>query len=151
MSSTNQKQKRRTVRLKNYDYSQNGFYFITICTWEHKCILGRIENSRMILSGSGITAKEEWLKTEILRNNVGLKEFIIMPNHMHGIIELSNVNDINRSGTARRAQLIHDAGSKKENFGSPTKNSIPTMIRSYKSAVTKQIREQAENPDLKVW
>ncbi len=56
-----------------------------------------------------------------------------------------------RSGTAHRARSPHDAGSKNENFGSPTKNSIPTMIRSYKSAVTKQIREQAENPDLKVW
>ena len=108
MSENQQKNKRRTIRLKNYDYSQNGFYFITICTWEHKCIFGQIENGQMFMSKFGKIADKEWHKTEKLRRNVRLKEFIIMPNHMHGIIELTSIHNTTCRGTAGCARLIHD-------------------------------------------
>ena len=93
----------------------------------------------MLLNKYGAIAKSEWLRTENLRDNVRLDEYVMMPNHVHGIIELKESRD-----TARRVPA-------KEKFGKPTKNSIPTIIRSYKSAVTKQINELNNQPGDKVW
>lgn len=94
----------------------------------------------MILNEYGEIANDEWLRTENLRDNVRLHEYVIMPNHVHGIIEL-----LGRRDTARRVPTTT------ENFGKPTKNSIPTIIRSYKSAVTKAINELNNQPGDKIW
>ena len=79
---------RRSIRLKEYDYSQAGFYFITICCQGRICRFGDVVNGEMILNENGKIAFDEWLKTPEIRNNVELCEFVIMPNHMHGIIRL---------------------------------------------------------------
>lgn len=79
---------RRSIRLKGYDYSQEGLYFVTICCQDRICRFGHIEIGRMILNEFGQIAYNEWLKTTEIRNNVELHNFIIMPNHMHGIIRL---------------------------------------------------------------
>jgi len=66
----NSKQKnRKSFRLKDYDYSQNGFYFITICTQNNKCLFGKVQNDEMVLSKYGKIVKEEWEKTEEIRSN----------------------------------------------------------------------------------
>ena len=79
---------RRSIRLKGYDYSQAGLYFVTICCQEKLCIFGDVKNGQMILNLYGQIAHEEWQRTEIIRNNCVLHEFIIMPNHIHGIIDI---------------------------------------------------------------
>ncbi|MCO5230400.1 MAG: hypothetical protein M9958_04495 [Chitinophagales bacterium] len=79
---------RRSIRLKGYDYAQAGLYFITICCQDRICLLGNIENGKMILNDAGKIAHDEWLKTPQIRPNVELGEFVIMPNHIHGIIQL---------------------------------------------------------------
>jgi len=79
---------RRSIRLKGYDYSQAGLYFITICCQDRACLFGKITDGKMILNEMGIIAQREWLKTTEIRPNVELGEFVIMPNHMHGIIRL---------------------------------------------------------------
>ena len=81
---------RRSVRLKEYDYSQVGLYYITICTKIHLCLFGRIEKGEMILNKYGIIAKKEWIKTQEMRPNIHLDVFVIMPNHIHGIIEVTD-------------------------------------------------------------
>lgn len=134
------KYQRRSIRLKQYDYSTTGFYFITICTWKHLCLFGKIEKDRMIINKSGEITEKEWYRTGELRANIKLHEFIIMPNHMHGIIEITNNRDTTRRGTACRAR-----------FAKPQQGTISTMIRSYKSAVTKQIRDQSNDRKLKIW
>ena len=79
---------RKHIRLKNYDYSNSGWYFVTICTNFHKTVFGKIIDGEMILNKNGKIVEEEWLKTEIVRSNVKLDSFIIMPNHLHGILIL---------------------------------------------------------------
>jgi len=79
------------VRLKGYDYSQAGLYFITICCDERKCRFGFIENYEMVLNEFGTVAYNEWIKLPQRFPNVELDFFQIMPNHLHGIIALQNV------------------------------------------------------------
>lgn len=88
---------RRSVRLKDYDYSQEGAYFITVLTRNRECLFGRIKKGKMILNKYGMIAKDEWLKTQKMRRSIHLDEFVIMPNHMHGIIEITS-----RKGTMSR-------------------------------------------------
>lgn len=88
MTYNPQNHHRRSIRLKGYDYSQEGLYFITICTQNRACLFGKIENGKMILNEYGQIACNEWIKTTEIRNNVELCEFVIMPNHIHGIIRL---------------------------------------------------------------
>ena len=79
---------RRSIRLKGYDYSQNGLYFITICTQNREHLFGTITNGQMALNPMGEIAHNEWFKTASMRPNIRLHEFIAMPNHIHGIIEI---------------------------------------------------------------
>jgi REP element-mobilizing transposase RayT len=74
--------------LKGYDYSQAGLYFITICCQNRICRFGDVVNGEMVLNEWGQIAFDEWIKTNEIRSNVELGEFIIMPNHIHGIIRL---------------------------------------------------------------
>jgi putative transposase len=78
--------KRKSIRLKNYDYSSLGYYFITICIQERKCLFGEINQGKMVLNNVGKLAKQWWLKIPGRFKNIELDEFQIMPNHMHGII-----------------------------------------------------------------
>ena len=80
---------RRSIRLKGYDYSQEGLYFITICVQDKICRFGHIENGKMIYNQYGTIAHNEWINTPNIRTNIILHEFVIMPNHIHGIIEIT--------------------------------------------------------------
>ena len=77
---------RRSIRLKGYDYSQEGAYFITLCVRDRENLFGKIVNGKMVLSEAGKIAYDEWIKTPELRKNIELDAFIVMPNHLHGII-----------------------------------------------------------------
>lgn len=128
---------RRSIRLKGYDYSQNGAYFITICVQDRRSLFGKIVNGEMQLNQFGVIVRDEWLKTSEMRKNIEMDEFAIMPNHMHGIIVIDNAPEGTGTmdlgtGTLQRAPTV-------EQFGKPTSNTIPTIIRGYKGAVTKQI------------
>lgn len=87
---------RRSIRLKGYDYSLEGLYFITICCQNRICRFGTIENGKMTLNEFGIIAHNEWVNTPKIRPNVELGEFIIMPNHIHGIIAITDRPPIGR-------------------------------------------------------
>jgi REP element-mobilizing transposase RayT len=77
---------RRSVRLKGYDYSQAGIYFITICTQNRECLLGEIINEAMKLSQFGSIAQQQWFEIEKRFPDIELDEFVVMPNHIHGIL-----------------------------------------------------------------
>jgi REP element-mobilizing transposase RayT len=79
---------RRSIRLKGYDYSRNGLYFITICTHDSECLFGEIRSGEMILSHIGVIADVFWHEIKSHTKNVELHEFVVMPNHIHGIIEI---------------------------------------------------------------
>ncbi len=80
---------RRSIRLKNYDYAGNGPYFVTICSHHQKCIFGKIVNGVMLLNGVGRIARKCWNEIPLHYPNVILDEYVIMPNHIHGIITIN--------------------------------------------------------------
>jgi len=84
----------KSARLKNYDYSQNGMYFVTICTKDREEFFGEIKNGKMILSGVGKIANAYWQEISKHFPFVKLDKFVVMPNHFHGIIEICNSNHL---------------------------------------------------------
>jgi REP element-mobilizing transposase RayT len=77
---------RRSIRLKEYDYSQAGLYFITICTQNRECLFGDVRNGMIELSQIGKIAHNIWYETPQHFDYTELDEFVLMPNHLHGII-----------------------------------------------------------------
>lgn len=140
-------------RLKGWDYSHNGFYFITICSHDRENIFGEIKNDKMILNKFGKITKKYWCEIPTHFSKTKLDEFIVMPNHLHGIVIIDNVNlncrnAINRVNekNIRSVETLHATflqKTKKQNFSqiSPKSNSLSVIIRSFKSAVTKNIHQ----------
>jgi len=94
MSTNNPKLRRRSIRLPEYDYSQEGAYYITICTQGRRCMFGEIRNSKIILSECGRIVDDRWQHMPERYYGVILDEYVIMPNHIHGIIIIGgNVNN----------------------------------------------------------
>lgn len=130
-------------RLVGYDYSQNGMYFVTICTKDKEEFFGRIENGEMVFSEIGKIVREELLKTPIIRANVKLDEWIIMPNHIHVIIEIVN-SVVTIVETPRRGVSTGNAKSQNKNkrggYNYNWKpNSLSSIINQFKSVCTKKI------------
>lgn len=129
---------RKLNRLNGYDYSRNGFYFVTICTKDREDFFGRIENDKMILNEYGKIAEKYWLEIPKHFSNCKLYEFVIMPNHVHGIVIIENDiivwnNDI---------VLNNDRCSIQ---GNRNMELLPKIISQYKSSVTREIRKQFDN------
>jgi REP element-mobilizing transposase RayT len=135
---------RHSIRLKSYDYSRAGAYFITVCTQDHACLFGEIADGEMRLNDAGRIVVEEWIKTAEIRVEIELDEYVAMPNHFHAILWISNGGTMDSRGTARRAPTA-------ERFGKPVAGSIPTIIRSFKSAVTKRINDSRNTSGMPVW
>src|SRR5919109_4323497 len=79
-----------TTRLKEWDYSSNGYYFVTICTKDRECVFGNIIDGKMELLEIGEIAKQYWLEIPKHFQNVKLDKFVIMPNHVHAIVIIEN-------------------------------------------------------------
>ncbi len=126
---------RRSIRLKDYDYSQEGAYFVTICTHGKKCILGHIIRGRVELSPIGHSASEYWLQIPRHFEAVQLDEFVVMPNHMHGILMI----------TQRRSRGVKfNAPTREDDYYScisPRKETLAVIVRTYKSAVSRWCRQ----------
>ena len=84
-----------SIRLKCYDYCSDGIYFVTICTYRKEKVFGKIEKNKVILNEYGKIAQNEWIKTAQIRTYVILDAFVIMPDHMHGIIIIDHNYDDN--------------------------------------------------------
>lgn len=81
---------RKSLRLKTFDYFTNGAYFITVCTHNRENCFGKIENEKIILNETGKLVEFSWKSIPLNFKNVLLDEFIVMPNHIHGIIFMFN-------------------------------------------------------------
>lgn len=145
-----QKHHRRSIRLPNYDYSQSGAYYITIVTWHRECLFGDVVDGEMVLSKFGLVAKQQWANLPNRFPNITLGAFVIMPNHIHGVIVImtgrgtaGNLND--HDGELSRRAPTH------EQYQKPVKGSIPTIVRSYKSSVSYRINLMRGTQDIPVW
>ena len=126
---------RRSIRLKEFDYTQPGIYFITICTYQRKSTLGNIIDDQMALSEFGKIIVSEWLFLPVRFPHISLDQWVVMPNHLHGIIQINyvqkNVSPIS----------VDKPGSRP--------GSINAVIQNFKSITTRKInslRNQKGNP-----
>jgi len=143
------KHHRKSTRLRGYDYSQMGLYFITICTHNRECLFGSVVDGTMILNGAGKAAHQFWIEIPEHFPNAVLHEHIVMPNHVHGIIEISGAGDC---VGAKNFSPLHLRSYQKPEFKSPSKT-IGSVVRGYKIAVTKWFRNSLPEYDIdhKIW
>ncbi|WP_199322582.1 transposase [Leptolyngbya sp. FACHB-321] len=83
------RRQRRTIRLQGYDYASAGLYFITICTHQRQCLLGEIVEGEMQLNDFGQVARSHWMSLPKYHSHLQLDAFVVMPNHVHGILALN--------------------------------------------------------------
>lgn len=144
------KHHRRSIRLKGYDYSSAGGYYVTIVAWQREFLFGEVVNKEMILSRFGLVAKQQWEKLPKRFQNIELGAYMIMPNHMHGIILITN----GRGTAGSLNDLDHEPSRRTpthERYQKPVRGSIPTMIRSYKSAVSYRVNLMRRTDGVPIW
>ncbi len=132
--------RRRSIRLTGYDYSQNGAYFVTVCTKNRECLLGEIENGEMRLNDAGRIVMEEWIKTAEIRSGIELDACVVMPNHVHGIVVITHGRD-----------TLHRRGDRPVAPTGPQPGSVGAIMAGFKSAVTKRINEMRQMPGEPLW
>lgn len=149
-----EKHHRRSIRLQGYDYSRPGSYFITICTYNREQLYGKIVNEKMVLNEYGKMVEKCWMEIPVHFPHVELDVYVVMPDHLHGIIVITNMGlrNANVVGSQHAVNLhLMPQQNRCEQFGKPISGTIPTIIRSYKSAVTKQINQYRNTPGAPVW
>jgi putative transposase len=141
------KKRRRSIRLRGYDYTRPGAYAITISSLRGDHSFGQVLDGEMRLNVYGEIVRDCWKEIPAHFPHATLDTFVVMPNHLHGIILIEErVHDgggFPRRGTACRAPT--------EQFGKPVPGSLPTMVRSFKSAVTRRINQQRGTVGGRVW
>ena len=129
-----------TARAKWWNYANNGVYFITICTKNREHFFGEILGEKMVLNDIGEIVADEWKRTAEIRPHIFLDEWVVMPNHFHGILVVRNdCRDV-------LPKRLYGGVHKKMSEISPTKNSISTAIRFFKRQTT--IRAKKINPQF---
>ncbi len=153
---------RRSIRLRGYDYTQAGAYFVTICTYGREHLFGEVIDGVMHVNEFGQIVQEEWFRTAQVRPYVQLQpdEFVVMPNHIHGIIWIVD-DDATDVGAQRRsivgAQRRPVVGAQRR--CAPTTTGVPrvvprslgAIVRAIKSAITKRINILRDAPGSPVW
>ena len=156
MKMSNEKKRRsNSLRLRGYDYSQPGAYFVTTVTHQRACLFGEIENGIMWLNDAGKIVRWEWERLTHRFDFVELGAFVVMSNHFHGIIVLQDVG-ATRLGyldtASKNENLATNIISRKNHKGSPlhakgsTPKSLSAIIGQLKSRVTKRIHKTDEFP-----
>ena len=120
----------QSMRLKEYDYAQCGGYFITICAKNREHYFGKIQNGKMITNELGKNVEFFWRQIEELHDFIILDEFIIMPNHIHGILFITSVG-------ARQWRVPTGTTAIKPQFGKLPKKSISSVVNHFKGAAKK--------------
>lgn len=142
------KPQRESIRLPGYGYSDEGAYFVTICTKKRDCLFGEVRNGTVELSKIGQIVRDYWLEIPKHFENVQLDEFVIMPNHLHGIIVLEKrvecIQPLQNNNVG--VQYIEpspgiDPAPNKYQHVIP--KSIGSIIRSFKAAATRWCRENS--------
>ncbi len=126
-------ERKTSPRLKDFDYSQAGAYFVTICTFKKACLLGEIANGMMLLNPSGEIAFSTWEDMPNHYPHVQLDQFIIMPNHVHGIIFLTDL---------RRDRFLNL---------SLQRHSLSEIIRGFKTWSAKWVNEDLGKTGTPIW
>ena len=139
-----EKHHRRSIRLKGYNYNQSGAYFVTIVTQNRICLFGDISDGKIVLSAAGRIAQESWVGLPSRFAAVSLDSFVVMPNHIHGIIIVGAQFIAPRSAQFIAPDSVPDNHAYTAQEGAM--NRAPTLgeiVRTYKAASTRMIRQRA--------
>ncbi|RJX28934.1 MAG: transposase [Desulfurivibrio sp.] len=128
---------RRSIRLKGYDYTGEGWYFITTCTRNYRHLFGKIENGAMMANDDGRMVEQQWLGLVDRYANVTLHEFIVMPNHFHGIVALVGVPLVG-------AQNGRQPQNRAPTRGAPT---VGNVVGAFKSLTTNDYIQNVKHHD----
>lgn len=152
------KYRRQSFRLKGYDYRREGMYYVTICTKDRQHYFGQIQNGQSVLSDIGQIVLDNWFKIPQFSPHIVLDEFVVMPNHIHGILaiihpvpslpvplQVASLQCNDATGTNNPTGANDPTGNNhtKNQFMasiSPKSGSISRVLNSYKGACTKEIR-----------
>jgi putative transposase len=137
---------RRSIRLKEYDYAQEGAYFITICTHQRHCVLGGVFGTEVKLNEWGIIVHQEWYRSVAMRTEIESDAFVVMPNHIHGIIL---IHPVGASGRSPKVDMRCIYGNP-DNVGC-AKRSLASFIAGFKSAVTTRVNTLRGTPGKPFW
>jgi putative transposase len=150
---------RKNIRLHYWDYSSNGIYYITICCNNRELFFGSIDKHKVIFSEIGKIALQYWMEIPLHFPHVKLDEFVIMPNHVHGIIVLDyplvgprhgvalHVDHDDQVGTCHGMSLprVPKLNPNINKFSKPVKNSVSVIINQYKSSVKRWCNKNGYN------
>ena len=144
---------RNSIRLQSYDYRAAGAYFVTICTFQKEPILAEIKDGKARLTALGNVVQECWSEIPQHFPNADLDTFVVMPNHLHGIIIFND--SIIPVGAQHAAPNVDMAEVERAQHAAPLRNVLPASlgaaVRSFKSACTKRINELRDTSGLPVW
>src|SRR5574344_829120 len=153
---------RKPNRLKYFDYSNNGYYFLTICVKDKKNVFGNIGNEKMFLNDYGNIAEKFWVEIPNHFEYIKLDEFIIMPNHIHGILIIdipvgnrhacssNNENVGNNENNGNNGNVVGNNDRCSLQYKKRNMELLPKIISQYKSSVTREIHKKFNNYDF-VW
>jgi REP element-mobilizing transposase RayT len=151
---------RRSIRLKDYDYSQSGAYFVTICAWDKACIFGEISADEMVLNEAGKIVLAVWDELPGHYPGIETDQFIVMPNHIHAIIMIvgAGFKPAQMVGTAqmvKSAPLMNlaqiDENDRAGCKPAPTKTVLSEIVRGFKTFSAKGINKFRNSRGLPVW
>ena len=128
--------RRRSLRLPRFDYTQQGAYFVTVCTDGRELLFGEVMDDKVKLNALGRIAVEEWLKSAQVRTEITLDTCVVMPNHIHGIVMITD-------GRGRSDRPVAPSG--------PRPRSLGALMAGFKSAATKRINTMRGTPGAAVW
>lgn len=145
-----ERHRRRSIRLRGYDYSQPGAYFITIVAHERQCLFGTVVDGEMRLNKYGVIVHEEWLAAARIRPYARLdeNELMVMPNHVHGIIWIVDTVGVTQDIVGATRRVTPTTANRPVG---PARGSIGAIIGQFKSATTKRINATRGTPGSPVW
>lgn len=135
--------RRKSIRLRGYDYSQAGAYFITVCTKDRKELLGTIRDGRMRASPIGRVVRECWATLPMHYPNVQLDAFVVMPNHVHGIIVILD----DKPHRVRVGEGLRPSPTRKNRNRPP----LSEIVRAFKSFSARRINEETGRGGGSFW
>lgn len=155
MTDRQNEHRRRSLRLKGYDYSQAGAYFVTVCAYGKACLFGEVEGGIMRLNGYGEIVASEWTRSAQLRLEIVCGEFVVMPNHFHGIVNIvgayGNTPDKQEVANSRnKGVLPYEKGVLPYAPTSSSRN-VGSMVRGFKGAASRRINQLRSTPGDPVW
>jgi REP element-mobilizing transposase RayT len=134
------------ARLRGWDYSSQGYYFVTVCVHDRKELFGKIIDNKMRANEYGKIVTDEWWKSFEIRNELYGDEFIVMPNHIHGIVRISG-SSVETHGRAS----LQKQSENKNGIAIRAPKSVSSFIAGFKSSATKRINQIRNTPGRAIW